>query len=384
MKTIETANNKIKLELNEKGYYKLDPSLKSDERVILVDAILAHLPKAPSQNYLSILADYIVNADKDYRKESITDNRLVTIRRREISMEGMIEAYQSDSCNGEETIMAMLNRRQDKNIIFRPKVSITEDDIAEIPHLKQLRESIDALEEQFKKATDGKQKYSLKKNIIDLRKDQYVLKNSYCPKIWSSRNGGFSLNEEFKFDEYEDIEVKADGQIIAKTPYNFFNINYTSAFCQNYDTIKSWVEGSNNIGTNLYYSFQEFQSLVDILQERNPLYHKVLLLKSQNYENVQIRDTIKAEFDTLYAAEYYSLIWRKKLPKLLCEYATEKFLMWYYTYKEKGNWKTCNKCGTPKLRMERFFSRNKSSKDGFYSICKECRHNKYIEKKGKE
>ena len=38
--------------------------------------------------------------------------------------------------------------------------------------------------------------------------------------------------------------------------------------------------------------------------------------------------------------------------------------------------KTCSVCGKTKLAHNNFFSKNKTSKDGFYSICKCCRNSK--------
>jgi hypothetical protein len=41
---------------------------------------------------------------------------------------------------------------------------------------------------------------------------------------------------------------------------------------------------------------------------------------------------------------------------------------------EKGTYKHCNRCGQIKLANNKYFSINKTSKDGWYSICKECRN----------
>ena len=59
-------------------------------------------------------------------------------------------------------------------------------------------------------------------------------------------------------------------------------------------------------------------------------------------------------------------------PFLLTEQAQKDYLIWYYTNEEYGNWKQCGKCGEVKLAHPFFFSKN-TSKDGFYSVCKECR-----------
>jgi hypothetical protein len=41
----------------------------------------------------------------------------------------------------------------DKNILLVPKIQITEEDVATIPGLKELREDIKKIEEKQKKAT---------------------------------------------------------------------------------------------------------------------------------------------------------------------------------------------------------------------------------------
>ena len=43
--------------------------------------------------------------------------------------------------------------------------------------------------------------------------------------------------------------------------------------------------------------------------------------------------------------------------------------------------KKCSGCGQIKLAHNKYFSYNKTSKDGFYSICKKCRNSKNKTKK---
>jgi len=72
-------------------------------------------------------------------------------------------------------------------------------------------------------------------------------------------------------------------------------------------------------------------------------------------------------------------LWRKKIPRLVAEQAELDYLNWYYTYVEKGKYKRCSRCGQWKLAHNKYFSKNKTSKDSFYSICKECRNDKSID-----
>ena len=91
---------------------------------------------------------------------------------------------------------------------------------------------------------------------------------------------------------------------------------------------------------------------------------------------------IEEEFGFTHSLEYISSLWRNKIPKLIASYATDEWLVWYYTEKEYGKWKKCTRCGQIKLAHSRFFSINKGSKDGWYSLCKCCRNAK--SKKAKE
>jgi hypothetical protein len=61
---------------------------------------------------------------------------------------------------------------------------------------------------------------------------------------------------------------------------------------------------------------------------------------------------------------------------MIAEQVKNDYIVWYYTFVEKGQWKKCSKCGQTKLAHKYFFSRNNKSSSGFYSICKECRRKK--------
>jgi hypothetical protein len=53
----------------------------------------------------------------------------------------------------------------DKNVLLTPKYQITQEDIEQIPALKNLRDEIEKVEKQEKEAR-GKKKFLLKKQII--------------------------------------------------------------------------------------------------------------------------------------------------------------------------------------------------------------------------
>jgi len=94
---------------------KLDYSLETpEERNELVKAILEETPE-PSPAYLESLADYLILCmEKQERKERkiLTDNRLTTVNKRELSFEGLVSQFE----NGEDGIYSLIT--EDKNTIF--------------------------------------------------------------------------------------------------------------------------------------------------------------------------------------------------------------------------------------------------------------------------
>ena len=110
--------------------------------------------------------------------------------------------------------------------------------------------------------------------------------------------------------------------------------------------------------------------------KKYPLYEKIVIYKIDGVSNIQIVEKIQLEFGIKHTPEYISCLWRNKIPRLIAAAAEIKWLNWYYLTVEKGTYKKCNRCGQIKLAHNKYFSKNKTSKDGFYSICKKCRNAK--------
>ena len=364
----ESVEDKIQEE-DIKPTRKLDFSLETpEERNELVKNIIDETPPEQLTNkYLEILTDYIIFAmDKEERKKKkiLTDNRMVTVNKRETSFQGLAARLE----NGEDGIYNMI--ANDKNIIFTPKISITQKDIDDIPALKQLREAIDLVEKQFKAAT-GKKKFLLKKQLIEMRQDQYVIKNAYRQPMYFM-NAVKSFNQ-VQLDENititENGEVKSDGII------TFFDPKHISALLCNYSKLKE--DSYGRFWSDSYFLMEDLDNLVDrTLKNDYPLYYDLLIYKIDGKQNIDIQSLLQEKHGIKHSVEYISSLWRNKIPKLISEKAQEEYLVWYYTTQEYGKWKKCSRCGQVKLAHNRFFSKNKTSKDGFYSICKCCRNKK--------
>jgi hypothetical protein len=371
----ESVEEKIETE-NIKPTRKLDYSLKTpQERNELVKKIISETPPEQLTNkYLEILSDYIIFAmDKEERKQKkiLTDNHMVTVNKRETSFQGLVSKFE----NGEDGIYNLI--ANDKNIIFKPKVSITEEDVAEIDALRELREAISDVEEQEKVAT-GRRKFLLKKQLIEMRQDQYVIKNAYRQPMYANN----LIKSFIKLNLDEHITVTENGDVVSDGIISIFNPKHITALLCNYSALK--LETRGKFWSDSYYLMEQLDNLIEkTLKYNYPLYYELLLCKIGGKQNIEIQKILEDKFGIKHSVEYISSLWRNKIPKLIAEQAKDDYLVWYYTEVEYGKWKRCSKCGEIKLAHNRFFSKNKTSKDGFYSICKVCRNRKTAEKKNK-
>ena len=344
---------------------KLDYTLETpEERKQLVEKILEECPN-PTPQYLETLADYLVLCmEKQEKKERklLTENRMATVNKRETSFEGLVSQLE----NGEDGIYNMMSN--DKNQIFQPKVMITKKDVEEVPGLKQLREAIKMWEEKLKTAS-GRDAFIIKKAIIDLRKDQYILKDAWykpiIPKNITRSKHYIPLDDDFSFDD--------DGYVVPEG-VSLCDPKVCSAILCNYSLLKqeSWGEFERD----LWFLMHDFDEVADAALKDYPLYDRIVEYKVDGLQNIDIQEKIQAEFGIKHSVEYISSLWRNKIPKLIASEAEDRLLNWYFLVEMKGKYKKCSRCGEIKLAHNKYFSKNKTSKDGFYSICKCCRNSK--------
>lgn len=342
---------------------KLDYTLESpEERRELVEKILEENPN-PSESYLEILADYLVLCmEKQEKKQRklLTDNRMATVNKREMSFEGLVAQLE----NGEDGIYNMIT--SNKNAIFQSKVMITKQDLEDIPILKQLREAIKGWEQKLRTAS-GRNAFLIKNTIIELRKDQYVIKNAYKKPIVPNK-----LTRSKNWIPLENNEYLDDEGNVVYEGISLMNPKVCSAILCNYSTLKenSWGE----FDKDLWYILEDFDNISTLALKNYPLYEKIVEYKIDGMQNIAIQDELEKEFGIRHSIEYISSLWRNKIPKLIAAEAENQFLEWYYLNEVRYQYKRCSRCGKIKPLHNKYFSKNKTSSDNFYSICKACRN----------
>lgn len=199
-----------------------------------------------------------------------------------------------------------------------------------------------------------------------MRKDQYIIKNSYRKPIIPTklvRSRAFLiLPESYTIDSKDNIQ--AEGCSLCR-----FDICQAILCC--YSKLKQ--DGWGNFEDDTYFLMEDFDKVATLALSNYPILEKVMEYKIDGKQNIEIQRLIEEQFHKKHSLEYISYLWRQKIPQLIADKASELLLNWHYLVVEKGTYKTCSRCGQTKLAHSRYFSKNKTSKDGWYSICKRCR-----------
>lgn len=299
---------------------KLDYTLKTaEERKNLVAEIVKQTPPNKlTEKYIEILSDYIVLAmDKEEKKkrEILTDNRMVTINKREISYQGLVSKFE----NGEDGIYN-ITVNNDKNVLLTPKISISPKDKAEIPALADLDVAIESMKGQVARAS-GKKKYSLKKQLIEMCQEQYTIKNTVKQTIFTSNAVKSFAHSDFG----EHITLDENDMPVSDGICSFFNPKHISALLCNYSALKE--ESYEKLTSDCYYMMLDLDNLIEAaLKKQYPVYYDLLIYKIDGRSNAEIQLLLEADHGVRHSVEYISSLWRNKIPKLLAEYETKRYL----------------------------------------------------------
>lgn len=355
---------------------KLDYNLTElEDRKRLVNEIIDSEDNLSSQQ-IGYMADYLLfvadskqtgqEKKKDY--PIVTRNRNVTVNKRQVSFEETAASLQ----NGEDGIYAMMIN--DKNVIMDNKTPITQEDIDTIPGIKENLEVIDSLKSQFESA-EGRKKYSLKNQIISKYQELYTLKSSY-----SGISAKIRLNSQLKTVAHmpipEKIWIDEEGMPQTDSPISLLRADHIAFLLKYYSQLKQecWAD----FQSDMYYLLLDLENLVEkALLPDNEVLYDLLVWEIDGLTGLEIADKMSRKYGIIHSEQYFSTLWCKRIPKILAEQAQKDWLVWHYTFEapEEAHWKICKTCGKKKLAHSLFFHKN-TSRDGFYSKCRDCRSKK--------
>jgi hypothetical protein len=220
------------------------------------------------------------------------------------------------------------------------------------------------------KTAEGKEAFVIKKALIEMRKDQYVIKNAYRKPVVPTKL--VRSHPQLVLDE--GYTINPDTNDIEAWGFSLCDPKVCQAILCNYSKLKqnSW----GNFEGDVYFLMEDFDRVSAEALADYPILEKIVECKIDGKQNIEIQKTLEEQFDKKHSLEYISSLWRNKIPQLIAECAEAKLLDWHYFQVEKGKYKKCSRCGQIKLAHGKYFSKNKTSKDGWYSICKCCRSRK--------
>lgn len=355
---------------------KLDYSLKTiEERKALVQNMVDS-GEMFSPKQLGYMADYLLFAadSKQTGKEKkkahpiITKNRDVTISKRQVSLEDTVASLS----NGEDGLYSMIVN--DKNLLLDNRQPLTEEDINTIPGIKEKLKTIESLKEQLAK-TDGRNRFSVKQQIISTYKEIYSIKNSYISTIAKAHINS-QINHMSHMPLAENVVIGEDGMPRSNGMISLLRADHVAFLLKYYGKLKGscW----DDLNSDMHWLLIDLENIVEsALLPDNEMLYDLLVWEIDGLTGAEIVREMERKYGIVHSEQYFSTLWCKRIPKMIAEMAQKRWLIWYYTFKcpEEAQWKICKTCGRKLLAHPLFFHKN-TSKDGYYSKCRSCRSKK--------
>ena len=262
------------------------------------------------------------------------------------------------------------------------------------PEIETLRERAAAL--------SGFHYLKLKRELVDLRTQQYILKDSYTQTLMSNPTPNFEIQQPPSFgDEIElrplgwiwdlklrqkvwrqdrfpepkdfnEADLKALSKLIwrprqeSKQFFDFENRDHLYT----YFGMRDELENASDDGSN-YEGFKFVLDCYAALARLEPVHRRLMELKLRKESNQLIADRLEKEFGRRYSPNYISTLYVQKCLQGICDAAAIHAEVIKNIFFPE-NFKTCKDCGRTLLLHEINFVKRARSNDGFSPRCKAC------------
>ena len=205
----------------------------------------------------------------------------------------------------------------------------------------------------------------------ELTSDYYKAKEILATVVEFSQTTPESTEYDFSNDTWY---VNEDGETveISKNTLLFNSVDTYKGLILNYYRLKDKYKDKfhSDMWAILIY-FEELVAKTNLTTEERFVVDKIM----HDFTRKEITDEFEKEFSKTLTMRTLSNWINRIIPnKILNTYLTSMD-NWLYTYKMKGKFKQCSECKEVKLIVNnRYFTKNRLSKDGYYSICNSCRN----------
>ena len=331
---------------------------------------------------LSNLVDYLV-FPKYIDQKSEFEDKEIKLRKSKVNMSYGNENREilvSDPEDIEKLKDKVFRRTSSKKKKFKviDKQKITKNDIDNNKYINQIYSAIDDLNKLLKSTnTSSRDKHIIKKTISELKKDAILTKDQLNGTIYFKRLSkestvyNFDQDTGYFDDKYINGQiVYGDYVLISENKIDFKNEKHILGLLNNYFELKE--KCGHKVDSDIWHILTDFENLIKSVKFKDHI-RDILIMKISGYRYDEISDLLKKKYGMDLNARRISKIYKNVIPKMIVEQYEQNYEDWLYTYRVKGKYKKCSKCGEIKLATHKYFSPNKQNKDGLHSYCKSCR-----------
>ena len=378
--------------------YSLDFTLERDtERTQFIADTLDKLEKDPSPTELEQMATYILYGKDENglssirRGETYNNNKRYnsykTLDDKVVSYDELMESPGSDEQAFRDAYTRDVYKKQ-KPAISRPKYDKKTGELidigdADIPGMVELWERLDHLdkwvqmlsgkippEEGFLMFEDDYRLYRLKHNLIDMKRTQYYLKDTYKPQLhflaldhpkpqfyeWDGESAYWIPYEEWEervnhsythtvSKRLEDYETRGEGVnlevrwIVCRHNFDWENYKHVYALMNHYKPLREQLkEKLNTYGRTLIWDLERYVEMTPLSPVRRAIVYKVM----DQMPREQICQELQEEFGFTYNAYYLSTLIANDSPKEIARTAAKHRIL---CETPKSELKVCKGCG---------------------------------------
>lgn len=286
-------------------------------------------------------------------------NRTVTIEKRQTSLDAIVSSLETSPTS----IYQLIN--SDRQLFLDVRDVITQEDIDSTPELRALFDVIVSLQSQMESST-GRDRYLLKRQMIETWQQMYLVR--------ADRNHARVLSHALdmrKMDLPEHVSFDEEGMPYSDCIVSFFNPTHVSFLLEYYEALRHEV--ADDLMADMYWLLVDFEQLVrDAFRDDNRKM-RLCLLKMLGYTNEEIDEEFGRWYGEHHTKQYYSMMWRHKIPEDIAMLARKRYVWWWFSQPENhAMWKKCTRCGRWLPAHPLYFRKNSSAHDGLYSVCRDC------------
>lgn len=317
----------------------------------------------PSRAQLSAMADYMLfvsdpgstTAERREEYPLLTRNRQSTIAKREVQA----ESVSADGMSSEDTLSALSSDMPSTALGVRR---------GELPELDdwRMRENAEAarsLSRQAESAT-GKRRFELKRQVISKYREKTAIRESVSPAIPPVPRSVLPPDAPGLLDD--DVVLDPATQMPrGRRGLTMCDMPMVRALLDDYAQLKVLSQGDSR--SDVAALLADLEESLDAVFCDDPVMAEFVRLKLGGMSDGDACDVMAERTGVHRSERYWESRWRVNVPRAVCTRAQRLWLLRHW-----GKWKVCTMCGRALPAHPAWFTRN-TSKDGFYSRCKDCR-----------